>query len=334
MALPVMLQVSGERVQGLLRGWRTGSQSYLLQQPAHVTWQFSPELARLSLSQFNPMLEGVVSIKEGGQLLTSYEPEGGQLPALKGQVHVAPMKLRMCQGSLLRQVQRLLEVSKGGGTGGFMRRSWLSNEPAGVDVWTGPLQVSVEGPGLYRTQRTDMIIGSGSSALHVAVWGLVDTTTDKIDMRIGLTAATLAKAGIRGLPASYVLPLAVTGPLDSPQIDWQIAVRKLAVLSAMQLGRDAVQQQQQSLGTPGPAAAAAAAAAASGQTAVGNSANVGYGGGGVAGLVPGLFGAANRALSNAASSFIGQVDQRLQRELQEVPPAAQLPWERPGGSKH
>jgi hypothetical protein len=25
-----------------------------------------------------------------------------------------------------------------------------------------------------------------------------------------------------------------------------------------------------------------------------------------------------------------QVDQRLQRELQEVPPAAELPWERPG----
>jgi hypothetical protein len=43
----VCMQVSGERVQGLLRGWRLGSQSYLLQQPAHVMWQFSPELARL-----------------------------------------------------------------------------------------------------------------------------------------------------------------------------------------------------------------------------------------------------------------------------------------------
>jgi hypothetical protein len=47
----------------------------------------------------------------------------------------------------------------GGGAGGFMRRSWLANEPAGVDVWTGPLSVTVEGPGLYRTSRTDMIIG-------------------------------------------------------------------------------------------------------------------------------------------------------------------------------
>jgi hypothetical protein len=40
------VQVSGERVQGLLRGWRLGSSSYLLQQPAHVTWELSPELAR------------------------------------------------------------------------------------------------------------------------------------------------------------------------------------------------------------------------------------------------------------------------------------------------
>jgi hypothetical protein len=51
-------------------------------------------------------------------------------------------------------------ISQGGGSGGFMRRSWLSNEPAGVDVWTGPLSVLVEGPGLYRTHRTDMIIGA------------------------------------------------------------------------------------------------------------------------------------------------------------------------------
>jgi hypothetical protein len=128
-------------------------------------------------------------------------------------------------------------------------------------------------------------------------------------MRIGLTAATLAKAGIRGLPASYVLPLSVKGHLDSPQIDWQVAVRKLAVLSAMQLGRDAVQQQQQL--APGQSAAAAAAmsgqAAAGGGAAAGGSNSYNSYNGGLAGLVPGLFGAANRALSNAASSFIGQV---------------------------
>jgi hypothetical protein len=131
-------------------------------------------------------------------------------------------------------------------------------------------------------------------------------------MRIGLTAATLAKAGIRGLPASYVLPLSVTGHLDAPQIDWQVAVRKLAVLSAMQLGRDAVQQQQQVPTWPVGAAAAAAAgsghaAASSAATAGGTNSYNSYNNGGLAGLVPGLFGAANRALSNAASTFIGQV---------------------------
>jgi hypothetical protein len=47
---------------------------------------------RLSLSQFNPLLEGVVNVKEGGQLLSTYEPEDGQLPALRGQVR----SLHMC----------------------------------------------------------------------------------------------------------------------------------------------------------------------------------------------------------------------------------------------
>lgn len=127
------------------------------------------------------------------------------------------------------------------------------------------------------------ITGSGSSALHLAVWGAVDTARDALDMRIGLPASTLLKAGIKNLPNSYVLPIAVTGRLDKPQIDWPVAVRKLAVLSAMQLGRDALRD-----------------SVAGQKQQPGTTASVQQG-------LAGLFGVANRALTNAASSFIGQV---------------------------
>jgi hypothetical protein len=46
-----IVQVSGDRVSALVRGWHVGSlwrlssSSLLLQQPAIATWEFTPELA-------------------------------------------------------------------------------------------------------------------------------------------------------------------------------------------------------------------------------------------------------------------------------------------------
>jgi len=68
-------------------------------------------------------------------------------------------------------------------------------------------------------------------------------------------------------------------------------VRKLAVLSAMQLGRGAVRGDVEQL------AVEAAEEVVQQQQQVG----------GWARLLPGLFGAANKLLSQATSSFIGQV---------------------------
>lgn len=41
---------------------------------------------RLTLSQFNPLLEEVAFVKEGGQLQTSLSPADGKIPAESGQV--------------------------------------------------------------------------------------------------------------------------------------------------------------------------------------------------------------------------------------------------------
>jgi hypothetical protein len=45
------------------------------------------------------MLEGVLNVQEGGQLLSTYEPEDGQLPALRGQVITRRIR-RMCRTPL------------------------------------------------------------------------------------------------------------------------------------------------------------------------------------------------------------------------------------------
>jgi hypothetical protein len=61
---------------------------------------------RLTLSQFNPLLEEVAFIREGGSLRTAIAPTGGKLPAESGQVRLgwcAPKLVRLswCQTPLL-----------------------------------------------------------------------------------------------------------------------------------------------------------------------------------------------------------------------------------------
>lgn len=109
-------------------------------------------------------------------------------------------------------------------------------------------------------------------------------------------------AAIWGTPCTHAFPPARV-----------LAVRQLAVLSAMQLGKEAWRVEEgRALG------AVWGAVAQQHQPQQG----------GLAGGLAGLVGAANRALTSAASSFIGQVDERLQEELCDVPPAAGgLPWE-------
>lgn len=42
-------------------------------------------------------------------------------------------------------------------------------------------------------------------------------------MTVGLPASTLGKAGLRNLPPEYMLPVAVSGPLHRPQVEWNAA---------------------------------------------------------------------------------------------------------------
>lgn len=106
------------------------------------------------------------------------------------QLWVSPVKLVVERGNLLSQIYRLLGLhgrfgsssSSGGGSGGH--QPWLrggssgsvtaaaaAKEAAaavaddgsaleGLEVWSGPLRVSLEGPGKFRTDRVDMIIGA------------------------------------------------------------------------------------------------------------------------------------------------------------------------------
>jgi hypothetical protein len=102
------------------------------------------------------------------------------------QLYVSPVKLVVGKGNLLSQIYRLLGLHGRFGSHGSSsshQQPWLSGGSSGsstaaaaakeaaaaaaddgaamkgVEVWSGPLRVLLEGPGKFRTDRVDMLLG-------------------------------------------------------------------------------------------------------------------------------------------------------------------------------
>lgn len=102
------------------------------------------------------------------------------------QLYVSPVKLVVGKGNLLSQIYRLLGLHGRFGSHGASpshQHPWLSGSSSGsttaaaaakeaaaaadddgaalqgLEVWSGPLRVQLEGPGKFRTDRVDMLLG-------------------------------------------------------------------------------------------------------------------------------------------------------------------------------
>lgn len=101
------------------------------------------------------------------------------------QLWVSPVKLVVGKGNLLSQIYRLLGLHGRFGSSGHhqQQQPWLSGSSSGsttaaaaakeaaaasaddgssvkgLEVWSGPLRVSMLEPGKFRTDRVDMILG-------------------------------------------------------------------------------------------------------------------------------------------------------------------------------
>ncbi|GBF96170.1 hypothetical protein Rsub_08918 [Raphidocelis subcapitata] len=246
---PSVLLLDSERLSLDVRGWLSGARLEL-QRPAAARAELTPQLASMSLATVNPLLHDALRLRDGGRLAVSFAPRGGALPCAGGTLRVEPLRVALGEGQLLAQLLRLLNAGGLFGIGGAFPGLLWGGGPKVVEASTGVMEVDID-HGLLTTHRVDMLIGD---RVRVSVWGTVDAGSDEMRMRIGLPAKTLALAGVRGLDPAYMLPLDLRGSIRSPQLDVSAAGRKLAVLSAMQLGR-----------AIGAHAAGAAAAAARGK---------------------------------------------------------------------
>lgn len=159
--------------------------------------------------------------------------------------------------------------------------------------------------GIARCRRPPAVV-------TLALWGGADPVANTLSLKLGLTAPTLASLGIHGLPPDYVLPLRLTGNCDAPSLEWGDAMRRLAVLSAMQAS---------ARGAAG--AAATAAGAAGGGQAPGVVVGEGEGGAAAAGRGPG------GGVLGLLGKVLGGLNTAAEAQLEEVPPpiVSVLPWQ-------
>lgn len=105
-----------------------------------------------------------------------------------------------------------------------------STEPNGdLSLWFAPADFSLTG-GVLSLERTEILV---AHAFAIALWGNIDLSKNRVNMTLGLTAPTLAKAfQLHHLPDDYVLCISVKGSLDDIKIGTAEAITKITLLIA------------------------------------------------------------------------------------------------------
>ena len=76
------------------------------------------------------------------------------------------------------------------------------------------------GSGLFRVLAYIQAVCLFAAGVHVMMWGQIDLVSNNVDMTLGIPAEALTAAGVRDLPADYVLPVPVKGTTQAPVVNW------------------------------------------------------------------------------------------------------------------
>ena len=96
-----------------------------------------------------------------------------------------------------------------------------------IELWCAPTVLNLK-EGLLETSRLDILM---EKALPICTIGKIDLLKSKIDMSLGITAATLKHSfQIKHLPPDYVLAIPLTGSLKKIKINKKQIATKIATL--------------------------------------------------------------------------------------------------------
>ncbi|MBS0634297.1 MAG: hypothetical protein JSR37_02400 [Verrucomicrobia bacterium] len=192
-----------------------------LDKPITAEYTLTAEAGEVLLKDVNPLLATASGTKEPIKLII--DSKGFQVPlkhfSIKDtkipNITIEPGTLTCKNSGMLSLLTNLLRVSKSDV----------------ITLWFTPIYVSVEN-GIVHCKRADALL---SDAFPIATWGKIDLLNDKIDMTLGLSGASVAKAfDISGLDPSYMVQIPIRGTTQSPKIDSGLATTKITALKLQQ----------------------------------------------------------------------------------------------------
>ena len=193
-----------------------------LKEPFLATFRLTPELGAALSSRASPLL------------LTGVEGRDPIVFRIATKNFVFPLKLFSFEK--LRVGNGTLDMGRIRATPGKSLRSLLKllkspNNSGQINVWFTPVSFQME-EGVIQTGRMDALL---ADAIHICTWGDIDIASDRLNLFLGLPAATLAQAfGLNNLPRNYVLKIPIRGSIQDPDIDTGAASSKIAAMVAAQ----------------------------------------------------------------------------------------------------
>lgn len=211
---PVTLSIQSAHTQLSLDG-KCESGSLLLHKPFTLKTKITPEISCLLVNK---------SLQSQDPVLLEISPTGSSIPFY-------PFDAKNFTIPHAKLLLGKINCRNEGNVSTTLKLLKADNNSKDLMLWFAPIDCSIKS-GLIDFERTEILI---NQAWEIALWGKTNLVKDKVDMVLGLPAATLSRAfGIDKLPADYVLTIPIRGSIQNVEIDSGKASAKIAMLLAWQ----------------------------------------------------------------------------------------------------
>lgn len=185
------------------------------------------ELSESFLKEINPLL--LTAVESPNPVILKMSAEGFSFPVRpfdwkRAQVGHGVLdlgKIRVRNGGTLLSLLDLVQAKE------------VSSEGE-TEAWFTPIYWRLE-EGVATYERFDALIAGN---VHIASWGTIDLSDDKVKMILGISPSTLHRVfGITGLREDYLFQLKMRGTTSDVSIDWKTAKTRIGILIAKSAGK-------------------------------------------------------------------------------------------------
>jgi hypothetical protein len=205
---PIAVNVHTPMTQIDMKGHLTNG-ALLLDAPLYAQMKITPAFSKLIFKEVNPL--NLSYLYSQDPITLEIPKEGFYLPLFPSNLStIAIPHGKIELGKVFCRNEGNVNITLG------LLKTKQFDKSGELALWFAPIDLSLK-QGIAEIDRTEILL---ADTFDICLWGNIDLVKEDVDMVLGLTAQTLAKAfGIKGLPENYVLTIPMKGPADNVKIN-------------------------------------------------------------------------------------------------------------------